>query len=150
MLTPTLSIAIRVATEAHDGQLDKGGRPYILHPLRVMQRLASEGHWIDVLAVAVLHDVIEDCGPEWHLARLRSEGLPLDVLRSVQALTHLPGESYDSYLDRVLDDAMARRVKRADVLDNLDPIRLHQLPEEDRQRLTLKYHRALARLEEYA
>jgi len=57
-----LEKAIKIALEAHIGQVDKGGNPYILHPLRVMLSLNSEEERI----VGVLHDVVEDCeGWSW-------------------------------------------------------------------------------------
>ena len=55
-----LEQAIKIAVEAHTGQVDKGGNPYILHPLRVMLSLDTEQERI----VGVLHDVVEDCAPE--------------------------------------------------------------------------------------
>lgn len=138
-----LALAIRIAAEAHAEQLDKGGKPYILHPLRVMLRLAQEGRSEAVQAAAVLHDVLEDC-PGWTAARLVQAGIPEAVVMTVLALTHPSGEPYDEYLSRVMGWGDARLVKRADILDNLDPMRLHPLPEEDRLRMTKKYHRALA------
>ena len=53
----TLQRAISIAVEAHEGQIDKGGNPYILHPLRVMMSLRT----VDEMIVGVLHDVVEDC-----------------------------------------------------------------------------------------
>lgn len=137
-----LALAIRIASEAHGAQLDKGGKPYILHPLRVMLRLAREGHSEELQAAAVLHDVLEDC-PGWTADRLVQAGLPEAVVMTVLALTHPANEPYTEYLARVMAWGNARLVKRADILDNLDPMRLHPLPEEDRLRMTKKYHRAL-------
>ena len=59
----TLERAIAIAAQAHAGQLDKGGAPYILHPLRVMQRQASE----EAQVVGVLHDLIERGAGGWTL-----------------------------------------------------------------------------------
>ena len=53
----TLQKAISIAVKAHEGQIDKGGNPYILHPLRVMMSLRT----VDEMIVGVLHDVVEDC-----------------------------------------------------------------------------------------
>jgi (p)ppGpp synthase/HD superfamily hydrolase len=63
----SLERAIAIAAEAHTGQVDKAGAPYVLHPLRMLLSLSSN----DERIVAVLHDVCEDC-PGWTLHRLRS------------------------------------------------------------------------------
>jgi (p)ppGpp synthase/HD superfamily hydrolase len=71
----TLERAIAIAAEAHAGQVDKAGAPYVLHPLRMMLRMSS----IDERIVAVLHDVCEDC-PGWTFDRLRREGFSIALL----------------------------------------------------------------------
>ena len=136
-----LARAIEIAVEAHAGQTDKAGAPYILHPLRVM--LALEGD--EDRIVGVLHDVIEDC-PGWTQERLRGEGFSEVVLTALAHVTKLSeDEEYPAFIARAAQNPIARRVKRADLLDNLDVRRLSVVSEKDGRRLT-KYLAALAQL----
>jgi (p)ppGpp synthase/HD superfamily hydrolase len=138
----TLSRAIEIAVAAHAGQIDKAGAPYILHPLRVMLSLDNEPERI----VAVLHDVIEDC-PGWTADRLRAEGFSEQVLTALAHVTKLSeDEDYGAFIVRAAQDPIARQVKRADLLDNLDVRRLSSVSEKDAARLT-KYLSALAQLD---
>lgn len=138
----TLSRAIEIAVMAHAGQTDKAGAPYILHPLRVMLALQSEEDRI----VGVLHDVIEDC-PDWTPDRLRAEGFSDAVMTALAHVTKLAeNEDYPLFIARAAQDPIARRVKRADLLDNLDVRRLTSVSEKDGKRLS-KYLAALAQLD---
>jgi (p)ppGpp synthase/HD superfamily hydrolase len=83
----TLEDAISIAAQAHKGQKDKAGAPYLLHPLRMMLRMNSEAPMI----AAVLHDVVEDS--DWTLEQLREKGFSDEVLDAVECLTHRDGES---------------------------------------------------------
>ena len=137
-----LARAIEIAVQAHAGQTDKAGAPYILHPLRVMLSLASE----DERIVGVLHDVIEDC-PEWPLDRLQKEGFPAHVLTALASVTKLvDNEPYPEFIARAARDPIGRCVKRADLIDNLDVRRLTEVTEKDARRLN-KYLAALAQLD---
>lgn len=137
-----LARAIEIAVQAHAGQTDKVGAPYILHPLRVMQSLASE----DERIVGVLHDVVEDC-PDWTMDRLRSEGFSDRVLAALASVTKLTeDEEYTAFIARCAKDPIGRRVKRADLMDNLDVGRLPSVSEKDIRRLN-KYLQALAQLD---
>lgn len=119
----TLERAVAIAAEAHTGQVDKAGAPYLLHPLRVMQAVLHAGHSYETAAVAVLHDVVEDC-PEWTLARLAREGFSTPILAGVEALTRRKdeGESYEAFIERCGAYPPARAVKLADLRDNLRPV----------------------------
>jgi (p)ppGpp synthase/HD superfamily hydrolase len=138
---PTLEDAIALAVEAHRGQRDKAGQTYILHPLRVMMRLETETERM----VAVLHDVVEDS--PWTLERLRALGYPEEVLDALDCLTKREGESYEAFIERVLPHPLARRVKRADLEDNMDVRRLPAVTAKDAERLA-RYRAAWARLQE--
>jgi (p)ppGpp synthase/HD superfamily hydrolase len=127
--------------EAHRGQRDKAGQPYILHPLRVMMRLESDAE----RTVAMLHDVVEDT--PWTLERLREAGYPEDVLRALDALTRRDGETYEAFIERLRPDALARRVKLADLEDNMDVRRLTAVTPKDAERLA-RYRAAWSRLRE--
>jgi len=130
-----LEDAIALAVRAHHKQTDRAGAPYILHPLRVMFRVEIDAERM----VAVLHDVVEDT--DWSLDDLRAEGFPEEVVTAVDHLTRRDGESYDDFVRRAAANPVARRVKIADLEDNMDVRRTGTVTEEDTERLT-RYHRA--------
>ncbi|HXB53257.1 MAG TPA: GTP pyrophosphokinase [Vicinamibacteria bacterium] len=131
----TLARAIAVAAQAHIDQKDKSGAPYILHPLRIMLRMDTEAE----MMVAVLHDVVEDT--DWSIDKLRSNGFPEVVLTAVESVTHREGESYDDFVARAAANPIGRRVKLADLEDNMDVRRIDELADRDLERVR-KYHRA--------
>lgn len=130
-----LEEAILLAVEAHQGQKDKAGMPYILHPLRMMSKMRTEAE----MMTAVLHDVVEDTG--WTLDDLRQKGFPEQVVHAVDCLTRRPGEDYMVFVKRSTTDPLARRVKLADLEDNMDIRRIRQMTEADPERLA-RYIRA--------
>lgn len=134
-----LEEAISIAVEAHRGQKDRAGAPYILHPLRVMFRVQTDAERM----AAVLHDVVEDTG--WTLDALRERGFPSEVVEAVDHLTRRGGESYDDFVTRAAAHPVARRVKVADLEDNMDVRRTGTLSESDVERLS-RYLRAWRRL----
>lgn len=131
----SLEKALELALEAHRGQTDKAGAPYILHPLRLMSRFQDE----TAQTVALLHDVVEDGNIT--LDALAAHGFSADVVHAVDCLTRRRGESYEDFIQRAGSDPLARRVKVADIEDNLSVLRLPSLGEKDLQRVA-KYHRA--------
>ncbi|MFL6125320.1 phosphohydrolase [Actinophytocola sp.] len=133
----TLDEAIQVARRAHEGQLDKSGRPYIGHPLRVMGALRGEHERM----TAVLHDVVEDTAVT--LADLTELGCPPEVVAAVAAISKRPGEDQATYLARVSANPIARAVKRADIADNMSPDRMARLDPLTQDRLRAKYESAL-------
>jgi len=137
----TVERAVQIAAQAHQGQHDKAGAPYLLHPLRLMMRMESEA----AMMAAVLHDVVEDS--EWTLDQLRAEGFSEEVLQAVECLTHRLGESYDEFVARVQTNAIARQVKLADLEDNMNIRRMAEITPKDLARLE-KYHRAWRSLTE--
>jgi len=136
----TLERAIAIAAEAHAGTVDKAGAPYILHPLRLMMKMASR----EGMAAAVLHDVVED-NDQWTLQRLRKEGFDQEVIEAVNALTRRRGESYQLYIDRVAENELATVIKMHDLEDNINLRRIIKTTEEDKKRV-IKYERALETL----
>lgn len=130
-----LSAAIRIATNAHDGQYDRGGNPYILHPLRVMSFLKSQDE--ELQCIAVLHDVIEDSDVSW--LDLQEAAISDRVIAGVRALTKIPGQSYDEYRDGVFANRDAMIVKLADLRHNTDIRRLKGITSKDRERMA-RYH----------
>ena len=137
----TVERAVQIAAQAHQGQRDKAGAPYLLHPLRMMLRMESEA----AMMAAVLHDVVEDS--DWTLDQLRAEGFSEEVLQAVECLTHQAGESYDEFVTRVQSNAIARQVKLADLEDNMNIRRMAEITPKDLARLE-KYHRAWRTLTE--
>lgn len=127
--------AIRLALKVHLGQKDKAGAPYILHPLRVMLSMDTDTE----MQAAVLHDAIED--GDITLDILRSEGFSEEVCSAVVSLTKEPGESYDDYLNRVNKNPISRKVKMADLNDNMNLNRIKEPTQKDRER-TEKYKKA--------
>lgn len=138
-MTQTLERAIAIASTAHAGQVDKGGAPYILHPLKVMLRMST----LEQRIVAVLHDVVEDCGVS--LDDLRKEGFSEEVLSAIESVTKVPGESYEDFVDRAAQNPIGRVVKLADLEENSDLSRITSPSWEDLERVE-KYRRAIARL----
>ena len=138
-MTQTLERAIAIAATAHAGQVDKGGAPYILHPLKVMLRMSS----LEERIVAVLHDVVEDCGIS--LDDLRKEGFSEAVLSAIESVTKVLGESYEDFVERAAQNPIGRVVKLADLEENSDLSRIASPSWEDLERIE-KYRRAIGRL----
>ena len=126
---PTLERAIEISANAHSGQTDKAGQPYILHPIRVMLAVTSFNERI----TAILHDVVEDT--EWTLGALAEEGFNGDVIGAIEALTKHPGESRIDAAVRARRNSIARAVKIADVTDNMNIDRIETPTEKDYARL---------------
>ncbi len=136
MPRPSLEDAIALALRVHRGQVDKAGQPYILHPLRVMLGLETEEERI----VGVLHDVVEDSGKDdpakaVALDDLRRQGYSEEVVAALDSVTRSEGESYEEFILRLKPNPLARRVKLADLKDNLDVRRLGSVGERDLERL---------------
>lgn len=140
-----LAAAIAFATKMHDGQFDRGNKPYILHCLKVMHYTKSENE--DVLCAAVLHDVVEDTSATFK--DLTTIGMTSSVIKAVRALTKLPGQNYEEeYKIAVKSDAIARIVKMADLRHNSDLRRLKGVTEKDLARVA-KYMKFYQELKEF-
>lgn len=137
----TLERALEIAAEAHAGQSQKDGRPYIGHPLRVMLPFVQVGDEERAI-VAALHDVVGKS--DWSLARLRAEGFSEAIMEAVDAMTRRDGEDYVPFVQRAGENALARPVKEADLRDNLATVRTTERP--DRDELIAKYDSGLAAL----
>ena len=148
-----LEKAIKIAVEAHTGQVDKGGNPYILHPLRVMLSLNSEAEHI----VGVLHDVVEDC-KGWSWERLKEQGCSDKLIEALKSVSKTPDEEkqfkemddpnkkmdhYLQFIKRAKANKIGRHVKAADIRDNLDISRIDDITERDINRLN-RYKKALS------
>lgn len=129
-------VALRIAEQAHDGQTDKSGKPYIEHPLRVAAKFTHPTY----KCVALLHDVLEDSS--YTPDDLRVAGISDEVVKAVVALTHLKHELRNDYYERIKKNPLALAVKLADIEDNTDPGRLALLDQATRTRLEKKYAEA--------
>ncbi|MDR3071912.1 MAG: HD domain-containing protein [Clostridiales Family XIII bacterium] len=133
----SIELAMQIATKAHEGQFDKGGKPYINHPIAVFEMVEGE----DAKMVALLHDVIEDS--ETTLDDLRAAGFSENIVSAVDCLTKRDEEVYENYLVRVRKNHIARDVKRADLIHNMDTSRLTEVTEDDLKRFQ-KYSNAVS------
>lgn len=135
----TLEAAIHLAVEAHTGQLDRNGQPYILHPLRVMFRLRTEVLQI----VGILHDVVEDS--TYTFDDLREMGYPEKIIHALDCLTKREGENYEDFVARSQSDPIACEVKLADLEDNMDVRRMPRITEKEAAKLD-RYRQAWEKL----
>jgi (p)ppGpp synthase/HD superfamily hydrolase len=132
----TLATAISIAVEAHAGQLDKYGAPYLKHVMRVMELGKTE----DEKIVGVLHDVVEDTA--WTFEQLVDKGLAPHQLEALRCVTKLSeDEDYDHFINRIITNRLACTVKINDLTDNMDIRRIPEISEKDVPRLN-KYIRA--------
>lgn len=114
--------ALEIAYKSHKEQVDKGGNPYILHPIRVALHCEKEEEKI----VALLHDVVEDS--DVTIEDLKTEGFGQDVLDAITALSNVDGENYEQFIQRVAQNDIATCVKIQDLKDNMDTSRLNGKP----------------------
>lgn len=141
-----LEKAIEIAVEAHRGQIDKAGKIYILHPMRVMLRGKNETEMI----VGILHDTVEDTPIT--LDMLRMEGFSEEVLAAVSCITKEKGEDYGDFINRVLTNPLATQIKLYDIEDNMNRDRIPFPTPKDEARFAKyeKYHKViLNKLDEY-
>ena len=132
-------LALRIAIRAHEGQKDKSGREYVMHPIRVAERCKDPKAKI----VALLHDTIEDTVVTAEY--LRSQGFPEEIIEGVLSVTKQEGEegeeNYEDFVLRAAKNPLGKEVKLADLEDNMDIRRLKNITDDDVTRLR-KYLRA--------
>lgn len=138
-----LQRAIEIATEAHKGQKDRAGKPYIGHITRVSQA----GKTLEERMAGILHDIVEDT--DWTFERLADEGIPPQVIDAVRCLTKQEGEDYDRFIERVKTNPIAVEVKLNDLRDNMDVTRIPEIDDWYVAHLR-KYHRAYNDLKKIA
>jgi len=135
-----IEIALEIALSAHSGQVDKGGKPYILHPLRLMLQLEDE---IDMIS-ALLHDVLEDS--HYTPDKLEELGIPEKAIEVISYLTRKKNETYEKFIKRAGSDRRAKQIKKLDIEDNMNISRIDNITQKDLDRLN-KYHAALKYLD---
>ena len=131
-----VDLALSIARKAHEGQLDKAGVDYIEHPIYVASQVDTE----EEKAVALLHDVIEDSSVT--AEELLNAGLPETVVTAIQILSKKKGQDYQTYLENVKSNPLARVIKLADLKHNSDLSRLSSVTDKDLERLE-KYKKAI-------
>ena len=131
-----LGIAIAIASAVFRDVVDKGGRPYILHCLWVMDKVRHLGD--DYMIVAVLHDVIED-SKSWDLDKMEDAGFDQEILDALALLTHDKQVPYEKYIQELATNIIARTVKLRDLEHNSKITRLKGVTEKDVERME-KYH----------
>ena len=140
-----LETAIRLAAKVHRGQTDRFGNPYILHVMRVMMR----GHDLDEQILGALHDVLERS--DLTVEDIGKKGFSPRVIKALQHITRDPQETYEQYIDRVVLDNLAIRVKLHDLADKMDLLHVEQLDPADLKRYNKQlaaYHRMKRLVEE--
>ena len=126
-----LAKAIALASEKHMGQFDKGGSPYILHPLKVMHYLKCDDP--ELMSIAVMHDVVEDTDVTFE--DLFNMGFTGRVIDALKLLTKMPGQTHKEYVDGIKSNPDAIAVKLADLRHNSDIRRLKGITEKDVARM---------------
>lgn len=138
--------SFKIAYRAHKDQTDKAGMPYILHILHVAANAGSDESCI---AAALLHDTVEDS--DMTFEELQKEGIPENIIDALRLLTHKENVPYIEYVKNIRKNEIARTVKMADLLHNMDVRRLngteYQLSENDEERVK-KYKDALRLLQD--
>lgn len=138
-----LSKMLVLATNKHNGQFDKAGNPYILHPLKVMYYLKTDDE--DLQCIALGHDLIEDTDTTY--VELKQLGFSDRVIEAIATLTKVRGETFDEYKERVKRNKDAILVKMQDLRHNSDIRRLKGITEKDIRRIE-KYHKFYMELKE--
>ena len=104
-------LAMKTAYNAHLGQLDYNDVPYIFHPYHLAEQMDDE---ISCTA-ALLHDVVEDTSLTF--ADLE-QIFPKQVIEIVMLLTHDEKVDYFDYIRKIKTNAIATKVKLADIEHN--------------------------------
>lgn len=137
----TIAKALEIAIQAHKGQTDKAGQPYIIHPITVALSQESE----EAFVAAILHDVVEDS--DYSIEDIASSGFSSEVVEAVRVLTHEKSVEYGEYIEAIRGNEIARSVKIADLMHNSDLSRLSVVTEKDIERCE-KYKKSLRYLKD--
>lgn len=138
--TPATKKALRLCFEAHKGQVDKSGMPYVFHPFHLAEQMKDENSTV----VALLHDVVEDTNLTFD--DLRAFGFENDIMEALMLLTHEDDIPYLTYVAAIKRNPIARAVKLADLQHNSDLSRLDIVDEKALNRKA-KYTEAILLLE---
>lgn len=141
-LANQLASLIAICAASHKAQKDKGGEPYILHPMRVMMKFQGD---VKRMMVAIAHDLVEDT--TWTINDLRDDGIDEEVLAAISAITKEDGQTYFEYIKVVKNNPLACAVKKEDIQDNSLLTRQKGLRHKDFTRVA-KYNAAFQYLED--
>ena len=126
---------LQCVSDGHNGQFDRAGKPYVLHPLKVMHYLQSDDEELQCIALG--HDLIEDTSYTADI--LRRLHFTERIVRGIECLSKQKGQSYEDYKEQVYSSRDAMLVKLADLKDNMDLTRLKHITNDDFVRIR-KYH----------
>lgn len=142
LYSPNIKKAVNIAFKAHNGQYDKGGYPYIMHPLHLAEEMETE----DEVITSLLHDVLEDS--DVTIDFIKSSGFSSAVIEALTALTRQKDEEYGQYIKRIKSTGgIALKVKKADLRHNMTSGRIESFTEKDKERLQ-KYKASYKELSE--
>lgn len=128
-----LAKAIAIASDTFKNSFDKGGEPYILHCLEVMNGVKHLGE--TAMICAVLHDLLEDRSDIWTPTRLAEEGFTSEIILILELLTHRKETPYMDYVKTLAVHNIAKAVKKADLQHNSCITRMKGLRKKDFDRL---------------
>lgn len=134
--------ALRICFDAHKGQTDRSGIPYVFHPFHIAERMNDEMS----VCTALLHEVVEDEDNKITINDLKENGFPEEVIRALELLNN-KSEDYDNYIKKIMDNPIARKVKIEDLKHDSDLTRLSHVRVSDIERTEL-YKRTLSILEQ--
>jgi (p)ppGpp synthase/HD superfamily hydrolase len=134
--TPLTKKAMIFAYQAHQGQTDKSGLPYIYHPMHIAEQMEDESTTV----CALLHDVVEDT--HYTLEDLIKQGYPSEIIEALSLLTHNKDISYMDYVRKIKSNKIASTVKLADLQHNSDLSRLEVIDDDALKRIE-KYRKAM-------
>lgn len=143
-----LDVMLKLAAKGHAGQFDKGGNPYLLHPIAVMHLLDSDVRDKEVYqCVAIGHDLLEDT--DVTETEIKNAGITREVIDAIKLLTKMPGQSYEEYKEAVKSNRVARKVKKADLKHNSDLTRLKGVRDKDKERVAkyMQFYHELSQLD---
>lgn len=132
--------AMKIAYDAHMGQMDKSGVPYIYHPIHLAEQMETEQECI----VALLHDVVEDTNVTFEQLE---EEFSEEIIEALKLLTHDSSVEYMDYIIKIKNNPIAKKVKQADLRHNSDETRIQHMTQKDKIR-NEKYYKAMKILDE--
>lgn len=121
--------AIKLMYDKHKNQKDKGGMPYVLHPLHLAEQMDDE----DSTVVALLHDIVEDT--DITITNLNELGFTKEQIEAINIMTHPSGMDYFDYIKRIATNDISLKVKLADLQHNMDLTRLNNITINDLERI---------------
>lgn len=142
--SPLVAKSYALAVKAHAQIKRSSGEVYLNHPLRVARALQEAGFNHEVIAVALLHDAVEDS--DMTLGTLRRHGFNERIISGVDSVTKRDGETYEDAIERASAHPIGRLVKLSDNLDNSSDEQLAPFTPQRQEKQRAKYIPARAKL----